>query len=286
MIADMSLNATSWRRRRRFTTSLRPSQSSLHALFLKCGLFACSALNARSNDCHVGLLCMTQRAQYRTQMWVRTRCVVVRTDFLCYPLHFQHKKLNSPWRCSRVPVRADPLRVYAYVHAHLDPCAGPGAVAGSRFQPPGVARRKSAEKYRNRQIRERHARGTDPDRACLPHLAATAWLDRELAERYPTHHLAPIGIAYWRPSRSRLAPRCAARRFYLEQRCIVADCGLRISVIIAHAPHTATPGRTGSSSSVQVQRDEPRAGSRTPVTATGSGRTAPRRRRARRTCEP
>ena len=111
MIADMSLNATSWRRRRRFTTSLRPSQSSLHALFLKCGLFACSALNARSNDCHVGLLCMTQRAQYRTQMWVRTLCVVVRTDFLCYPLHFQHKKLNSPWRCSRVPVRADPLRV-------------------------------------------------------------------------------------------------------------------------------------------------------------------------------
>ena len=111
MIADMSLNATSWRRRRRFTTSLRPSQSSLHAPFLKCGLFACSALNARSNDCHVGLLCMTQRAQYRTQMWVRTLCVVVRTDFLCYPLHFQHKKLNSPWRCSRVPVRADPLRV-------------------------------------------------------------------------------------------------------------------------------------------------------------------------------
>ena len=111
MIADMSLNATSWRRIRRFTTSLRPSQSSLHALFLKCGLFACSALNARSNDCHVGLLCMTQRAQYRTQMWVRTLCVVVRTDFLCYPLHFQHKKLNSPWRCSRVPVRADPLRV-------------------------------------------------------------------------------------------------------------------------------------------------------------------------------
>ena len=95
MIADMSLNATSWRRRRRFTTSLRPSQSSLHALFLKCGLFACSALNARSNDCHVGLLCMTQRAQYRTQMWVRTLCVVVRTDFLCYPVHFQHKKLNS-----------------------------------------------------------------------------------------------------------------------------------------------------------------------------------------------
>ena len=111
MIADMSLNATSWRRRRRFTTSLRPSQSSPHAPFLKCGLFACSALNARSNDCHVGLLCMTQRAQYRTQMWVRTLCVVVRTDFLCYPLHFQHKKLNSPWRCSRVPVRADPLRV-------------------------------------------------------------------------------------------------------------------------------------------------------------------------------
>ena len=106
MIADMSLNATSWRRIRRFTTSLRPSQSSLHAPFLKCGLFACSALNARSNDCHVGLLCMTQRAQYRTQMWVRTLCVVVRTDFLCYPLHFQHKKLNSPWRCSRVPVRA------------------------------------------------------------------------------------------------------------------------------------------------------------------------------------
>ena len=111
MIADMSLNATSWRRRRRFTTSLRPSQSSLHAPFLKCGLFACSALNARSNDCHVGLLCMTQRAQYRTQMWVRTLCVVVRTDFLCYPLHFQLKKLNSPWRCSRVPARADPLRV-------------------------------------------------------------------------------------------------------------------------------------------------------------------------------
>ena len=111
MIADMSLNATSWRRRRRFTTSLRPSQSSLHALFLKCGLFACSALNARSNDCHVGLLCMTQRARYRTQMWVRTLCVVVRTDFLCYPVHFQHKKLNSPWRCSRVPVGADPLRV-------------------------------------------------------------------------------------------------------------------------------------------------------------------------------
>ena len=111
MIADMSLNATSWRRRRRFTTSLRPSQSSLHAPFLKCGLFACSALNARSNDCHVGLLCMTQRAQYRTQMWVRTLCVVVRTDFLCYPVHFQHKKLNSPWRCSRVPVGADPLRV-------------------------------------------------------------------------------------------------------------------------------------------------------------------------------
>ena len=111
MIADMSLNATSWRRRRRFTTSLRPSQSSLHAPFLKCGLFACSALNARSNDCHVGLLCMTQRAQYRTQMWVRTLCVVVRTDFLCYPLHFQHKTLNSPWRCSRVPARADPLRV-------------------------------------------------------------------------------------------------------------------------------------------------------------------------------
>ena len=52
--------------------------------------FACSALNARSNDCHVGLLCMTQRAQYRTQMWVRTLCVVVRTDFLCYPVHFQH----------------------------------------------------------------------------------------------------------------------------------------------------------------------------------------------------
>ena len=95
MIADMSLNATSWRRIRRFTTSLRPSQSSLHAPFLKCGLFACSALNARSNDCHVGLLCMTQRAQYRTQMWVRTLCVVVRTDFLCYPVHFQHKKLNS-----------------------------------------------------------------------------------------------------------------------------------------------------------------------------------------------
>ena len=113
MIADMSLNATSWRRIRRFTTSLRPSQSSLHALFLKCGLFACSALNARSNDCHVGLLCMTQRAQYRTQMWVRTLCVVVRTDFLCYPVHFQHKKLNSPWRCSRVPVGADPLRVFA-----------------------------------------------------------------------------------------------------------------------------------------------------------------------------
>ena len=112
MIADMSLNATSWRRRRRFTTSLRPSQSSLHAPFLKCGLFACSALNARSNDCHVGLLCMTQRAQYRTQMWVRTLCVVVRTDFLCYPVHFQHKKLNSPWRCSRVPVGADPLRVF------------------------------------------------------------------------------------------------------------------------------------------------------------------------------
>ena len=111
MIADMSLNATSWRRIRRFTTSLRPSQSSLHALFLKCGLFACSALNARSNDCHVGLLCMTQRAQYRTQMWVRTLCVVVRTDFLCYPVHFQHKKLNSPWRCSRVPVGAVlPLR--------------------------------------------------------------------------------------------------------------------------------------------------------------------------------
>ena len=113
MIADMSLNATSWRRIRRFTTSLRPSQSSLHALFLKCGLFACSALNARSNDCHVGLLCMTQRARYRTQMWVRTLCVVVRTDFLCYPVHFQHKKLNSPWRCSRVPVGADPLRVFA-----------------------------------------------------------------------------------------------------------------------------------------------------------------------------
>ena len=111
MIADMSLNATSWRRIRRFTTSLRPSQSSLHAPFLKCGLFACSALNARSNDCHVGLLCMTQRAQYRTQMWVRTLCVVVRTDFLCYPVHFQHKKLNSPWRCSRVPVGADPLSV-------------------------------------------------------------------------------------------------------------------------------------------------------------------------------
>ena len=109
MIADMSLNATSWRRRRRSTTSLRSSQSSLHAPFLKWGLFACSALNARSNDCHVGLLCMTQRAQYRTQMWVRTLCVVVRTDFLCYPLHFQHKKLNSPWRCSRVPVGADPL---------------------------------------------------------------------------------------------------------------------------------------------------------------------------------
>ena len=108
----MSLNATSWRRIRRFTTSLRPSQSSLHAPFLKCGLFACSALNARSNDCHVGLLCMTQRARYRTQMWVRTLCVVVRTDFLCYPVHFQHKKLNSPWRCSRVPVGADPLRVF------------------------------------------------------------------------------------------------------------------------------------------------------------------------------
>ena len=41
------------------------------------------------------LLCMTQRAQYRTQMWVRTLCVVVRTDLLCYPVHFQHKKLNS-----------------------------------------------------------------------------------------------------------------------------------------------------------------------------------------------
>ena len=111
MIADMSLNATSWRRRRRSATLLRSSQSSPHAPFLKCGLFACSALNARSNDCHVGLLCMTQRAQYRTQMWVRTLCVVVRTDFLCYPVHFQHKKLNSPWRCSRVPVGADPLRV-------------------------------------------------------------------------------------------------------------------------------------------------------------------------------
>ena len=126
MIADMSLNATSWRRIRRFTTSLRPSQSSLHAPFLKCGLFACSALNARSNDCHVGLLCMTQRAQYRTQMWVRTLCVVVRTDFLCYPLHFQHKKLNSPWRCSRVPVGADPLRVWertsTWIAAH-DECA-------------------------------------------------------------------------------------------------------------------------------------------------------------------
>ena len=97
----VSLNATSWRRRRRSTTSLRPSQSSLHAPFLKRGLFACSALNARSNDCHDGLLCMTQRAQYRTQMWVRTLCVVVRSDFLCYALHFQHKKLNSPWRCSR-----------------------------------------------------------------------------------------------------------------------------------------------------------------------------------------
>ena len=114
MIADMSLNATSWRRRRRSATSLRSSQSSPHAPFLKCGLFACSALNARSNDCHVGLLCMTQRAQYRTQMWVRTLCVVVRTDFLCYPLHFQHKKLNSPWRCSRVPVGADPRQGLAF----------------------------------------------------------------------------------------------------------------------------------------------------------------------------
>ena len=40
-----------------------------------------------------------------------SHAVVVRTDFLCYPVHFQHKKLNSPWRCSRVPVGADPLRV-------------------------------------------------------------------------------------------------------------------------------------------------------------------------------
>ena len=33
----------------------------------------------------------------------------------CYPVHFQHKKLNSPWRCSRVPVGADPLRVARHV---------------------------------------------------------------------------------------------------------------------------------------------------------------------------
>ena len=127
MIADMSLNATSWRRRRRSATSLRSSQSSPHAPFLKCGLFACSALNARSNDCHVGLLCMTQRAQYRTQMWVRTLCVVVRTDFLCYPLHFQHKKLNSPWRCSRVPVGADPRQ-----GAISSAAAGPEVKVASR----------------------------------------------------------------------------------------------------------------------------------------------------------
>ena len=111
MIADMSLNATSWRRRRRSATSLRSSQSSPHAPFLKCGLFACSALNARSNDCHVGLLCMTQRAQYRTQMWVRTLCVVVRTDFLCYPVHFQATKLNCSRRCSSLPAGAECLRV-------------------------------------------------------------------------------------------------------------------------------------------------------------------------------
>ena len=111
MIADIALNATSWRRRRRSTTSLRSSQSSPHATFLMCGLFACSALNARANDCHVGLLCMTQRAQYRTQSWVRTLRVVVRTDFLCYPVHFEATKLNCSRRCSRVPVGADPLRM-------------------------------------------------------------------------------------------------------------------------------------------------------------------------------
>ena len=154
MIADMSLNATSWRRIRRFTTSLRPSQSSLHALFLKCGLFACSALNARSNDCHVGLLCMTQRAQYRTQMWVRTLCVVVRTDFLCYPVHFQHKKLNSPWRCSRVPVGADPL--------HLQ-----GAISSAAAGQVKVASRKSFGVMALTKLLVRDAHSTQAHRSTM-----------------------------------------------------------------------------------------------------------------------
>ena len=106
MIADITLNATSWRRTGRSPTAVRSSQSLPHALFSTRGLFACSALNARSNDCHVGLLCMTQRAQYRKYTWACTLCVVLRTDFSCCPDHFQATKLNCCERCSRVPVGA------------------------------------------------------------------------------------------------------------------------------------------------------------------------------------
>ena len=115
MIADITLNATSWRRTGRSPTALLSSQSLPHALFSTRGLFACSALNARSNDCHVGLLGMTQRAQYRMYTWACTLCVVLRTDFSCCPVHFQATKLNCCERCSRVPVGADPLRVTAPV---------------------------------------------------------------------------------------------------------------------------------------------------------------------------
>ena len=77
------------------------------------------ALNARSNDCHVGLLCMTQRAQYRKYTWACTLCVVLRTDFSRCPVHFQATKLNCCERCSRVPVGADSLSLGAVSYTHL-----------------------------------------------------------------------------------------------------------------------------------------------------------------------
>ena len=98
MIADIALNATSWRRRGRSPTALRSSQSLPHALFSTRGLFACSALNARSNDCHVGLLCMTQRAQYRTYTCVHVLRVVSRAGLLRCRVHFQATTLN----CSEI----------------------------------------------------------------------------------------------------------------------------------------------------------------------------------------
>ena len=62
MISGVAFCAASWSRTQRPAVSVQFSLSVVHAPFSTRSALACSAVRRSSNDCHVGHVCMTQRA--------------------------------------------------------------------------------------------------------------------------------------------------------------------------------------------------------------------------------